>query len=255
MESEDRVARLVQHARKLSPVGLELVELLAGNLSLPIEQWRAPGSDVIPTDRALDGLGCVLRTHHLFSGEPFRREKLEYALERVASEGGRDVARAASRTNRGYDLSVDSEKWSLKSQADKGIRRDVIWISKWMELGKGEWGANEQDLRRLCRMFIEHLRGYDRVFVLRCLTPTTNAVHAYELLEIPKPIMQLARKGDFRMMHESRQFPKPGYCTVSDTKGVMYELYFDGGTERKLQVKNLRRDLCRIHATWQFAIA
>jgi type II restriction enzyme len=35
----------------------------------------------------------------------------------------------------------------------------------------------------------------------------------------------------------------------------MYELYFDGGTERKLQVKNLRRDLCRIHATWQFAIA
>jgi len=254
MKSRDRIARLIECTRKLSPVGFELVELLVTKLCLPISQWRDPDSDVVATDRALDGLGCILRTHHLFSAEPFRREKLEYALERVAAEEGRRVTRAASRTNRGYDLSVDSEKWSLKSQANAAIRRDLIWISKWMELGRGEWGEDEQDLRTLCRMFVEHLKGYDRVLVLRCLTPLTAGSHAYELLEIPKHIMRSAPRGCFEMRQDSRQYPKPGYCTVSDAEGVMYQLYFDGGSERKLQVKNLRKDLCRTHATWQFPI-
>ena len=34
---------------------------------------------------------------------------------------------------------------------------------------------------------------------------------------------------------------------------MKYQLYFDGGTERKLQIKNLRKDLCTVHATWVFA--
>ena len=36
---------------------------------------------------------------------------------------------------------------------------------------------------------------------------------------------------------------------------VKFSLYFDGGTERKLQIKHLRKDLCKIHATWIFGSA
>lgn len=55
------------------------------------------------------------------------------------------------------------------------------------------------------------------------------------------------------MMHESKQRPKPGYCTVVDKEGVvLFRLYFDGGTERKLQIKDLRKDRCIVHATWKF---
>ena len=51
----------------------------------------------------------------------------------------------------------------------------------------------------------------------------------------------------------SRQNPKPGYGYVEDDDGVLkYALYFDGGTERKLQIKGLRKDLCFVHATWTF---
>ena len=36
---------------------------------------------------------------------------------------------------------------------------------------------------------------------------------------------------------------------------IKFQLYFDGGTERKLQIKHLRKDLCVVHAQWEFATA
>jgi type II restriction enzyme len=63
-------------------------------------------------------------------------------------------------------------------------------------------------------------------------------------------------------MHNSTQIPKPGYCRVYEEKegGLFgterkkkFELYFDGGGERKLQIKALDKSLCTIHAEWIFA--
>ncbi len=33
-----------------------------------------------------------------------------------------------------------------------------------------------------------------------------------------------------------------------------FQLYFDGGTERKLQIKHLLKSLCVVHAEWKFDI-
>ena len=53
----------------------------------------------------------------------------------------------------------------------------------------------------------------------------------------------------------SKQFPKPGYCYVRNEDGqTIFSLYFDGGGERKLQIKNLSKDTCRVHAEWEFFI-
>jgi len=54
------------------------------------------------------------------------------------------------------------------------------------------------------------------------------------------------------MVMESKQNPAPGYCYVEDADGVSFALYFDGGGERKLQIKNLQKRLCVVHATWEF---
>ena len=55
------------------------------------------------------------------------------------------------------------------------------------------------------------------------------------------------------MRHESRQTPKPGYCDVRDEAGaLLFRLYFDGGTERKLQVKDLVKSTCLVHGEWEF---
>jgi type II restriction enzyme len=57
-------------------------------------------------------------------------------------------------------------------------------------------------------------------------------------------------------MEDSRQNPKPGYGYVRDAAGgLKYSLYFDGGTERKLQIRALQKRLCQVHATWAFQSA
>ena len=140
-----------------------------------------------------------------------------------------------SRTNRGHDLTIADTPVSLKTEAAANIRGDSIHVSKWMELGKGEW-----KLTLLRDLFLEHMQSYERIFTLRCLDADPAHV-SYELVEVRE---------------DSRQNPKPGYGYVRDAAGQLkYALYFDGGTERKLQIKNLRKDLCKIHATWAFGSA
>ena len=160
------------------------------------------------------------------------------------------------RCHPGHDLTVGTVRWSLKTQGDKKIKRDKLHISKYMELGKGQW-KTEGDLPGLRKQFLHHLTAYDRILQLRYfkLAPSKAmaASHSYELVEIPKGLLIESKNGEFLMMHKSKQSPKPGYCTVTGKDStVRFKLYFDGGTERKLQIKNLRKDLCVVHATWEF---
>jgi hypothetical protein len=119
-----------------------------------------------------------------------------------------------------------------------------------MELGKGEWVDQIVHLEGLLERFYEHLKRYDRIFTLRRLKDARD--ENYELVEIPKALLAAARTGVLTIDSNSRQSPKPGRCIVSDRAGVAFELYFDGGTERKLQVRGLRKNRCQVHATWQF---
>ncbi len=77
----------------------------------------------------------------------------------------------------------------------------------------------------------------------------------YELVEIPKTLLEGAAKCEFEEMTKSTQNPQPGYGRVyGPGKVLKYELYFDGGSERKLQIKKLDKNLCIVHATWAFEV-
>ena len=122
-----------------------------------------------------------------------------------------------------------------------------------MELGKGVWGDNPNDLVGLRKQFLEHMKAYDRILTLRTLTKAPK--WKYELVEIPKSLLIKAKDGELKMMTNSKQYPKPGYCYVRNEVGeTIFDLYFDGGTERKLQIKNLNKSYCSVHATWEFII-
>ena len=82
----------------------------------------------------LEDFGDVLRMHHCLSREPFSKDKFEYALERILIEAG-EVASLAPRGQRGFDIEISTEKFSLKTEAAKAIRENTIHISKFMELG------------------------------------------------------------------------------------------------------------------------
>lgn len=214
-------------------------------------RFRVTVSDIFD-DTVLRNFGDALRIHHSFSAEPFSKDKFEYVLVEVLKISGRK-AFLAPKGNPGHDVTVDDIKISLKTQADQGIKGNFLWVSKFMELGKGKWSNNPSELEGLRQQFFEHMRSYDRILSLRALQ---KAPHwKYELVEIPKSILMLANSGILDMKLDSKQNPKPGYCYVSDAEGrKLFNLYFDGGTERKLQIKNLNKNLCRMHAIWEFFI-
>lgn len=201
------------------------------------------------TDEFARHFAGVLLVHHALSEEPFTKDKFEHAMVRVLNEGSHQ-ARLSPRGNPGHDVTVGTEKWSLKTQADKALKLGVLHISKFMEMGRGEW-TNETSLAGLRQRMFDHMENYDRIFSLR--HKLIGVDRYYELVEIPKDLLLEAKNGTLEMMLNSTQNPKPGYCRVYDAEGKQrFQLYFDGGTERKLQIKHLQKSLCHVRASWQF---
>lgn len=250
MPQTDRIERLIAAISELSDYRMKIVESVVGVFGLPKLFERNAASDLI-TNGVLDDFGDVLRIHHCFSREPFSKDKFEFALERVMQTAGVNAALAA-RGQRGFDIAINSQRFSLKTEAAKAIRTDSIHISKFMELGGGTWGKNPKDLVGLRAQFLELLVGIERILILRAIRKGTPD-YFYELVEIPKSLLAKAECGRLEMMIKSVQMPRPGYCYVEDNGQTLFSLYFDGGGERKLQIKGLQKSRCVLHASWQFA--
>ena len=244
---KERLERLIASLGTLSEGQLKLVESAVGVFQLPHKFCQHSKALLLP--KMFADFGDALRLHHAFSAEPFTKDKFEFLLWKTLTASKVEAALAA-RGNPGHDISIADERFSLKTQADKAVKPDRIWISKFMELGRGKW-ENERDLAGLRDSFLRHLEQYDRILSLRALRKAPQ--WHYELVEIPKAVLQLAASGQIVMQHDSRQTPKPGYCDARDNSGtLLFRLYFDGGTERKLQVKDLVKSACVVHGEWEF---
>ena len=249
MTREERIAQLIAEIPGLSDYRLGLVQNMVQVFSQPWTIKRVSGSDIISESVLLD-FGDVLRIHHCFSREPFSKDKFEFALEAVLKTSG-VVAELAPRGRRGYDIRISEKTVSLKTEAASAIRVDLLHISKFMELGGGQWGNDPNDLIGLRQQFLDNLAGIDRILVLRALRKG-EPDYLYELVEIPKELLEKASSGRFEMRTKSIQNPKPGYCFAENAGELLFSLYFDGGGERKLQIKHLKKGLCKVHASWQF---
>ncbi len=244
-----RIRRLAAALPHLSDALIAWIERVVTEMAKPCSYIRNAQSDIVD-DRFLADFGDTLRLHHCFSDEPFSKDKFEYAMQWVARSCGRQ-ADLAPKGNRGHDITIDNVAYSLKTQAAKGTMLNELHISKFMELGKGAWGTDVRELNGLRTQFLNHMKNYSRIVVLRYLSHT-GPTHHYELVEIPKSLLESASGGELSMMDKSKQMPRPGYCKVRDEDGLVFELYFDGGTERKLQIRHLRKSYCTVHADWSF---
>ena len=249
MTREEKITQLIAAIPGLSDYRLGIVQNMVRVFSQPWKIERAPDSDII-SESALWDFGDVMRIHHCFSREPFSKDKFEFALEAVLRASG-ILAELAPRGRRGYDIKIAGRNVSLKTEAAKAIRNDILHISKFMELGGGHWGDDPNDLNGLRQQFLDNLAGIDRILVLRALRKG-EPDYLYELVEIPKDLLEKASEGRFEMRAESIQHPKPGYCFVENAGELLFSLYFDGGGERKLQIKSLKKWLCKVHAFWSW---
>ena len=129
-----------------------------------------------------------------------------------------------------------------------------------MELGKGTWTNRDEDYAQLRQRFFDHLSRYDRILTLRRLAGSALvATWQHELVEIPKALLLQARDGRLGGMSGTKQQRSaPAYYRVEepheDYTAEKFSLYFDGGGERKLQIKGLDKRLCQVHATWRFDV-
>jgi hypothetical protein len=253
---EDLQAQLAALSKALTSLSSAQLAVLAGiaeGFGAELQVYADTASDFASKAFA-QTFGDLLLVHHALSRESFSKDKFEHGLETVLRRVG-IPATLAAKGNPGHDITVRDERWSLKTQADRGIKPDRIHISKFMELGRGQW-ITEADLAGLRDRMFAHMQGYDRIFTLRTLSAARAAArdpfHHYELVEIPKSLLLRAAGVDCVMRQDSRQTPKPGSCTVTESGEVLFELYFDGGTEQKLQVRHLAKSACHVHATWRF---
>lgn len=248
--SEERVSRVASLLLHLTDSQLGWIEEIVKQFNRPYDFRFDPASDII-SECVVQEIGDALRLHHCFSKESFSKDKFEYLMERAAKLCGIE-AELAPKGNPGHDLTIKGTRFSLKTQADKSIRRQTVHISKFMELGKGTWSDKDEDLIGLRNQFFAHMSSYERVLVLRNLSKAP-ADWEYELIEIPKQLLALAERGRLEMRHGSSQMPKPGYCHVTNEEGeLLFQLYFDGGGERKLQIKHINIRSCFVHARWRF---
>lgn len=249
-ERQKRLEKLVKTVSLLTDGQLYWLDRALRILALPCK-CEVVKSDLL-SKQAIENFGDAIRIHHSFSAEPLSKDRFEYILANVLNRSGHE-AQLAPKGLPGRDIVIDGCRLSLKTQADRSIKADRIHISKLMELGKGQWGNNLDDLIPLRDAFLEHLKGYERILVLRALDQGPQ--WCYELVEIPKVLLEMAANGKFEMSTNSKQNPKPGYCHVRSREGEeLFRLYFDGGSERKLQGQNIRKCHCILHATWQFFI-
>jgi hypothetical protein len=231
----------------LTPSQRFWVNSVIKQFELPFIFWRNHQLNFI-SEPVLNSLGDAIRIHHAFSRQALSKDRFEYALERALLLNGVDAALSSSRTNRGHDITIEGERVSLKTEAAANTKETHLHISKFMELGRGAW-----ELPLLVQSFLEHMQGYDRIFQFRFL-PAQSGHYFYELVEIPKELLLQARTARLEVMENSRQNPKPGYGYVNNpqTGELAYQLYFDGGSERKLQIKSIDKKYCTLHATWRF---
>lgn len=249
MNKHEKIEQIVTHLQYFSDFQIEIIEGLLHYLTSKFDFIHNSENSDIATIDFMESFGEILRIHHYFSNEPFTKDKFEFAFARVLNYCGHKAV-LSPKGRQGYDIRVDETRISLKTQADSKIKANKIHISKFMELGKGSW-ETIQDLGNLRMRFMNHIKDYDRIFSLRCLCK--GEIWSYQLVEIPLDLLMESAQGDLYFVKKSKQIPIPAYCDVTTASGEnKFRLYFDGGTERKLQVKDLLVKYCKLHGAWKF---
>jgi type II restriction enzyme len=243
---ETRIRSLCKALRDISDSKIEWTEAVIAQFRIRPTIQTNSESDLM-TPCVSEGFADALQIHHCFSTEALSKDRFEYALEHIMNRCG-IATQLARKGNPGHDITIRGIPYSLKTQADKGVKENFLHISKFMELGKGAWVV-EGDLIGLRDRFFLHMRSYERILQLRRLIDTPE-LQRYELVEIPKSLLAKAEHAECKLIEDSTQTPKPGRAVVTENGVRLFDLYFDGGTERKLQIQSIDKRQCVVHAQW-----
>ncbi|UQX02431.1 hypothetical protein [Streptomyces sp. RerS4] len=172
----------------LSMRQLETVASMVKSLRVPVRFLRGNGAGIVDESFA-EEMSNLLSLHHSNHEAPLNKKPFEYAMKRCLIAQGHDEADLNPTPGESaYDVFGNGERWSLKTEAAKGLSPTQVKIEKFSE---ARW-VRDATTAELCAAEIRerlprHLDGYDRILMLRAETRADSFV--YTLEEVPKKIL------------------------------------------------------------------
>lgn len=232
----------------LSEERVELLAEMANSLRREISSEVAPDSDIVTAKFDQDFSGRLLLFHAMHDAA-LTKKTFEFFFCGASRAAGRTAVLTGSGVHPGEDAVIDGQKFSLKTEGSKSIRRTEVHISKLMEASWIREGLTTVDLCRLARERIgAHLSHYERILTLRSFQDGDFV--EYELVEIPHEI--LLRVAALAPAVFSSRTPKgSSSATVRNEQGeAFFVLSLDGSVE-KVTVRRLDIRRCKVHARWR----
>lgn len=236
----------------LTPYQELLLRRLEKSFRLKIDTWVNKDSELV-TPEFESAFRTRLLFHHSVTDEVLNKKSFEYAFRDAMRVSGRSAAINSSNTARSYDVLVDEERFSLKTEAHRGIKVNSLHISKLMECAWLRYvgGSRENLIERIKEYVLPHFEQYDRILILRIFR-NQELFYQYVLVEVPKELLLAIKNlqaNDFVPINERHGTT----AKVSYQGQNAFSLRFDGSDE-KITISSLRIDLCVTHASWNIPV-
>ncbi|MGY4712946.1 hypothetical protein ACXDF8_25935 [Mycolicibacterium sp. CBM1] len=235
----------------LTPTQLALVLSMARAMQVPVTVSDTSDSDIID-DVFAETMSNLLTLHHALHEEPLNKKSFEYLFKQCLVASGHPAEINPTPGDESWDIRGAGFKWSLKTEAAKGISAATVKIEKLMEAIWVREATDPDKCAEAVRARINrHMQDYDRIIVLRAFVTTHG--YRYDLVEIPKRVLVAHFESA-----EPQQFQKQGRsisygADFSNTVGSkVFRILLDSSVE-KIRLW-YRSDFARVHGRWQVQV-
>jgi restriction endonuclease SmaI-like protein len=173
---------------RLSPSQIALIASMARALEVPVKAAINPTSDIV--DEAFsEAVSNLLTLHHALHEEPLNKKSFEYLFKQCLTASGRQARLNPNPGDSAWDVEGAGFRWSLKTEAARGISAASIKVEKLME---ARWVRDavtpEQAAEGVRTVLTRHMEHYERILVLRAFGFPDG--YSYFLEEMPVDLLR-----------------------------------------------------------------
>ncbi len=180
-------AEIAIQLTNLSANQLSLVSSIAHALQIPVDTTISPHSDIVD-ETFSETISNLLTVHHALHEEPLSKKSFEYLFKQCLTKGGRPARLNPNPGDSTWDVEGAGFKWSLKTEAARGISANSIKVEKLMEARWVREATTPEKCAEAVRTLLpRHMDHYQRVLVLRAFK--TQNGYSYFLEEIPANLL------------------------------------------------------------------
>ena len=256
--------------RGLTEYQRRLIRALVASLQVEVRFFVNPESDLV-TSEFERAFRSKLVFYHTLMDAPYNKKAFEYGFRDALREAGRHADLMVSNTVSGLDLIADGERFSLKTEASKGIRKNSIVISKLMEARWIRDCMRSTDIlvSKIQQNLVPHFHAYDRMMVLRifsrlaevpavlsadanqdnlAIMQQVQRVFQYDLVEIPVDVLRAIEN-----------LGPEDFAPISALNATKAKVTYGGadaftlridGSDEKITLAGINTSLCLLHGQW-----